>query len=180
MSKYKLTESDVETIISMAQNDMDLAKAARKGYISSNGMWYRVRRLAERTGLDARCFFDLVTLVRSVAPELLQSEEELGEPEKVVLSRLPRTELLNQLAEEAAELAQAALKLRRTLSPINPTPVSQERALAGLVEELADVQNAAALVRNAFRVNQAKVDVVAGMKMARWAGRLTEETNREG
>lgn len=173
MGKYKLTESDVETIIGMARNDMDMSETARKIYISPNGMWYRIRRIAERTGLDPRRFFDLVTLVRSVAPELLQTEVELGEPEKLVLSRMPRTELLTQLAEEAAELAQAALKLRRSLSSVNPTPVSQERALAGLVEELADVKNCTALVQNAFRVNQAKVDVVASMKMSRWSERLT-------
>ena len=36
---------------------------------------------------------------------------------------LPKTEILAQLAEEAAELAQAALKLRRSLDGTNPTPV---------------------------------------------------------
>jgi len=37
---------------------------------------------------------------------------------------LTEDELLCQLAEEAAELSQAALKLRRVLTGVNPTPVS--------------------------------------------------------
>ena len=48
-------------------------------------------------------------------------------------------ELLAGLAEEAAELAQAALKLRRTLDGRNPTPVSTGDASRKLNEEFADV-----------------------------------------
>lgn len=43
------------------------------------------------------------------------------------------------LAEEAAELAQAALKERRALEDDNPTPVSYTDAHANLLEEVADV-----------------------------------------
>ena len=52
---------------------------------------------------------------------------------------LPDTEILAQLAEEASELAQAALKLRRVLDGANPTPVSREIAEANLIEEYGDV-----------------------------------------
>ena len=48
---------------------------------------------------------------------------------------LPETEVLAQLAEEAAELAQAALKLRRVLDGTNPTPLSESEARAALAEE---------------------------------------------
>lgn len=48
-------------------------------------------------------------------------------------------ELLAQLAEEAAELAQAALKYRRALTEDNPTPASVEEALRSLQETIADV-----------------------------------------
>lgn len=47
--------------------------------------------------------------------------------------------LLAGLAEEAAELAQAALKLRRALTQDNPTPVPVEVAEANLLEEVCDV-----------------------------------------
>lgn len=52
---------------------------------------------------------------------------------------LSESEILAQLAEEAAELAQAALKLRRAIDGTNPTPKSREECLKNLVEEYADV-----------------------------------------
>lgn len=52
---------------------------------------------------------------------------------------LPETEILAQLAEEASELAQAALKLRRALDGKTPTPKSVEECLKNIQEEMADV-----------------------------------------
>ena len=52
---------------------------------------------------------------------------------------LTQAELLCQLAEESAELAQAALKERRALEDDNPTPVSYADARNNLIEEVADV-----------------------------------------
>ncbi len=46
---------------------------------------------------------------------------------------------LEQLAEEAAELAQAALKLARIQRKENPTPVQESEARRALDEEFADV-----------------------------------------
>lgn len=43
------------------------------------------------------------------------------------------------LAEECAELAQAALKMARVLRGENPTPVSEAEAMEMVVEELTDV-----------------------------------------
>ena len=40
---------------------------------------------------------------------------------KKISDILPKTEILAQLAEEASELAQAALKLRRALGRVNKT-----------------------------------------------------------
>ena len=53
---------------------------------------------------------------------------------------LDKTELLAQLAEESAELSQAALKLRRAIMGINPTPKSVAQCEGALDEEIADVQ----------------------------------------
>lgn len=58
---------------------------------------------------------------------------------KKISDLLPQTEILAQLAEEASELAQAALKLRRALDGTNPTPKSVEECKAALSEEYADV-----------------------------------------
>ena len=45
-----------------------------------------------------------------------------------VKGKLQPAEILAQLAEEAAELGQAALKLRRAILGTNPTSVSEEEA----------------------------------------------------
>jgi len=55
-----------------------------------------------------------------------------------ITRNLPYNEALAQLAEEASELSQAALKVRRTLGFMNPTPVPKNKALENLIEEIAD------------------------------------------
>lgn len=64
-----------------------------------------------------------------------------------VLSVLSERELLEQLAEEAAELSQAALKLIRAekLSN-NTTPISAGQARTDLQEEFSDVLTVAELL----------------------------------
>ena len=57
-------------------------------------------------------------------------------------SRLSEEELLCQIAEEASELAQAALKRRRAITQHNPTPTPPESALYDLYEEYGDLLNA--------------------------------------
>ena len=52
---------------------------------------------------------------------------------------LGEAEVLAQLAEECAELAQAALKLRRALDGKNPTPNTEEERRRALLEEYTDV-----------------------------------------
>lgn len=46
---------------------------------------------------------------------------------------------LEQLAEEASELAHAALKLSRIIRGESPTPTSQQKAYEKLEEEFSDV-----------------------------------------
>ena len=59
---------------------------------------------------------------------------------KYIQINLTERELLEQLAEEAAELGQAALKLIRAKElSNNPTPVDIDTAAANLLEEMKDV-----------------------------------------
>ena len=51
--------------------------------------------------------------------------------------------MLEQLAEEATELAHAALKLARIYRAENPTPVTKREAKAHLIEEFTDVETCA-------------------------------------
>ena len=56
-----------------------------------------------------------------------------------IRERLPQEELLAQLGEEAAELAQAALKYRRALDGTNPARVDAGYAFLAMLGEIADV-----------------------------------------
>lgn len=54
-----------------------------------------------------------------------------------------KTAMIEQLAEEATELAKAALKLARIYRAENPTPVTEDEAYKNLVEEYTDVETCA-------------------------------------
>lgn len=99
-----------------------------------------------------------------------------------IRDHLSITELLTQLAEEAAELSQAALKYRRSLKTYtfpestklryeyNPTPVHVWDALDNLIEEAADVY----LCLMALEMD--KIDTHRlEKKAARWLDRLSGE-----
>ena len=87
-----------------------------------------------------------------------------------IKQHIPQDELLAQSAEECAELSQAALKLRRALTGINPTPVTAEEARKNLVEETADVYNVLGLLLDA--VENAEIYDIIRRKKARWVKRL--------
>lgn len=88
----------------------------------------------------------------------------------LIREKMSQEELLAQLAEEAAELGHAALKLRRVYGGVNPTPVKRSEAFAALKEEIADVLllvEVLGLNRHRFefeRIGQAKLE--------RWVQRL--------
>lgn len=90
-----------------------------------------------------------------------------------IKKQLPVEELLCQLAEEATELAHAALKCRRTLDGTNPTPKTYEEAMENLHEEIADVRLVLELLELTNKPEQTHIMVA---KLTRWAKRL--ETSR--
>lgn len=90
---------------------------------------------------------------------------------------LTQDELLCQLAEESAELAQAALKERRALEDDNPTPVSYTDAHANLLEEVADVY--VSLGELLSLEDWERVARIREEKENRWMQRLEERDNNE-
>lgn len=105
---------------------------------------------------------------------------------KKISDILPETEILAQLAEEASELAQAALKLRRALDGKNPTPKSVEECLENIQEEMADVfvcltmfgksaERDGILIYNRYMEKVIKIEYE---KEARWLSRLEEKENK--
>ena len=82
---------------------------------------------------------------------------------------LPLTELLAGVAEEAAELAQAALKLRRVFDGTNPTPKLEGEAISDFEEEIADLQ----LYLDRIPYNSKHVAEIKKNKAERWKTRLS-------
>ena len=82
-------------------------------------------------------------------PHIEKALEDWGHELTEIHTLLGCCELLAGMAEEAAELSQAALKLRRTIDKSNPTPVSTGEASHKLNEEFADVVLCAAEIGRA-------------------------------
>lgn len=89
----------------------------------------------------------------------------------IIKKMVPVEELLAGLAEEAAELAKAALKLRRIFDGTNPTPKREEEAIEDLWEEIADVK----LYVSMLDVNPREISRIMEEKLARWEKRLTNK-----
>ena len=104
-----------------------------------------------------------------------QEEMNLEEAQEYVKSHLGERTKLEQLAEEANELSQAALKLIRAKGMSdNATPVTADKALDNLQEEVMDVL--ACLVVLDVDLEQALKTTTANPKWLRWANRLKGET----
>ena len=129
---------------------------------------------------------------RSSLPLLHGKAERLAERRtevsKKVSDILPKTEILAQLAEEASELAQAALKLRRALDGTNPTPKSVAECEANLLEEFADISNAVNALCNAWFGDDLDSECefwdaefeIKDAKYKRWLSRLEAKEQNNG
>lgn len=90
---------------------------------------------------------------------------------ETISSKYETKTLLDQLAEEATELAHAALKASRIMRGENPTPVNIREAERKLVEEWTDL----CLVADVMGLNLDE-DIYDG-KLNRWTARLNEVRN---
>ena len=100
-------------------------------------------------------------------------EDDIPAPEcgsREISHLITGDELLRQTAEEAVELAQAALKVIRAAK--GTTPLDGEDAVDMLVEEIADVQNCIAVLSERLPGLQDKANKISAEKMKRWKERL--------
>lgn len=99
----------------------------------------------------------------------------MTEPYKVT-DYLTQDELLAGLAEEAAELGQAALKLRRVMNGKNPTPIGAQEAMLAFDEEVADVE----LYLEQIALKDCdRIRGIRNRKLARWIERLKDRESEE-
>ena len=93
--------------------------------------------------------------------------------EEKIFAKLGRAAVLEQLAEEAAEVAQAALKMARIIRGENPTPKTHMEARADLEEELADFRVCVEVLdRSDLIFDMEIIDHLSEVKMKRWLDRL--------
>ncbi len=92
----------------------------------------------------------------------------------VISQNVPENEIFCQLAEECSELAQAALKLRRTTIKTNPTPQTYDMAFANLVEETADVLACLELIFGNEEEVKNDIEHLKLWKLKRWADRVSK------
>lgn len=88
--------------------------------------------------------------------------------------------MLEGLAEEAAELAQAALKLARVIRDENPTPVTAEEAEWHLSEEMVDVLLYLQEIRDRWGITLAEINNIMILKRQRWENRMDGRSNGQG
>ena len=88
--------------------------------------------------------------------------------------------VLEQLAEECSELAQASLKYARLLRGDNPTPKTRQECLEALTEEMADVELCNSLLMGSDYVDFDAVMELIEVKDKRWHERLREAQNEDG
>ena len=103
-----------------------------------------------------------------MSPEAISIEKN----SEIIRKKVPINEIYMELAEEASELSQAALKMCRINSPTNPTPKTLETAQEELIEEYTDVLNIAHLLDIQFDFKS------AARKLERWVSRI-EESSRD-
>jgi NTP pyrophosphatase (non-canonical NTP hydrolase) len=107
--------------------------------------------------------------------------DELYELIWEIEERIDTDNQLTQLAEEAAELSQAALKYRRAIQTarweenISPTPKTLNEAYDSLVEECSDVMLAVLVTTRHLMSNDIMLN-----KAKRWLDRLKHYRDEEG
>jgi len=97
------------------------------------------------------------------------TENHLYDLGRNVRKQLPEIDAYISLAEEAAELAQAATKMARYLSGKNPTDKTLTEINDNLVEEFTDLMTVAKYV-----IGLETDPGMASFKMQRWISRLKQ------
>ena len=96
-----------------------------------------------------------------------------------ILDHTPHAELLALLAEEAAELGHAALKLHRAITGKIPTPTTEDEAASNVIEEVADVFNCLELLGVLTMENIDVLEDIQTAKLERWVTRIKEAQERD-
>lgn len=92
-----------------------------------------------------------------------------------ILEQTGEAAVLEQTAEECAELAQACLKMARKFRAENPTPATEDVISEQIHEELADLMTCVDVLINIPWINTKKVQEIQIRKARRWGERIQKE-----
>lgn len=96
---------------------------------------------------------------------------------KTFIEEIGDAAMLEMLAEECAELTQAALKFARYNRGENPTPKTYMQCLDAFTEEIADVQ----LIIDQFDnwIDKSRIKAIKEQKTVRWTERIRKAKKGE-
>ena len=94
---------------------------------------------------------------------------------KEILEHVGEAAVLEQTAEECAELAHACLKMARKLRGENPTPVAEVWISTSIHEELADLMNCVDCILHMSWINAKEIQEIQIEKAKRWGNRIEDE-----
>ena len=132
------------------------------------GDWNEVRQIIEETmqGVDVALY--------------KLDEQERKPPMRTIVERIGKPALLEQTAEECAELAHACLKEARRLRGENPTPKSTPECWLAISEELADLQLCMELLEGAgYGQDPVAAADQRAAKLLRWRDRLDKAAEED-
>lgn len=98
----------------------------------------------------------------------------------MIITSIGEPAMLEQLAEECSELAQAALKLARKMRGDNPTPVSIDECRRNVLIEYADVDVCIAELTTRPWWSDDFVADTEDFKMNRWRSRIGSRSVQDG
>ena len=73
-----MTEQEARIILTLAECSMNVSDTAQRSYVHRNTVLYHIGKIKEKTGLDARNFYQLYELTRRAKETLKQLEKRRG------------------------------------------------------------------------------------------------------
>ena len=109
--------------------------------------------------------------------EIPMCEDRAYERRNIMIEKIGRPAMLEQLAEEASELAQACLKLARKERGENPTPKSKAECERELIEEFTDVIQCARELK--LKPDEEQIEEKAQRFLTRWIANTQSDIEKK-
>ena len=101
-----------------------------------------------------------------------RENEDFMDSAEYIFRNIPKVVLLDQLAEEATELAHACLKMSRVMKGYSTSPLDIEDCHDMLVEELGDLEACKIVLQLSEGDLMCESLKIASEKINRWARRI--------